>query len=164
MDGPKNVMQLRLPGRKAHFLSGFFVIEVGAHHIYDDTGFCHNYRHRSVICMTEKKFVRPRMSRSVSFFCSAGSVDAHLITFLYGTNTRNHSCPRHISYPTSVLIKQTRKLQAGSLDAHLIVQERKRRTTKERERPGFWPSQPAPRLYPKRQPWTKHHARASTET
>ena len=70
MDGPTNVMQLRLqrPGRKAQFLSWFFVIEVGAHHIYDDTGFCHNYRHRSVICMTEKKFVRPKMSRMCLFF------------------------------------------------------------------------------------------------
>ena len=43
------------PGRKAHFLSWFFVIEVGPHHIYDDTVFCHNYCHRSVISMTEKK-------------------------------------------------------------------------------------------------------------
>ena len=32
--------------------SPFFVIEVGAHHIYDDTGFCHNYRHRSDISRT----------------------------------------------------------------------------------------------------------------
>ena len=47
--------------------SPFFVIEVGAHHIYDDTGFCHNYRHRSVIRMTEKNFVRPKMSRMCLF-------------------------------------------------------------------------------------------------
>src|SRR4051812_41040529 len=69
MDGPKNVMQLRLPGRKAHFLSGFFVIEVGAHHIYDDTGFCHNYHHRSVICMIEKNCSAQNVT-DMSFFCS----------------------------------------------------------------------------------------------
>ena len=44
-----------------------FVIEVGAHHIYDDTGFCHNYRHRSVISMTEK--IRSAQNvTDVSFF------------------------------------------------------------------------------------------------
>ena len=48
--------------------SPFFVIEVGAHHIYDDTGFFHNYRHRSVISMTGKKFVRPKISRMCLFF------------------------------------------------------------------------------------------------
>src|SRR3954468_382617 len=71
MDSPKNVMQLRLrpaQDEKPIFFHDFFVIEVGAHHIYDDTGFCHNYRHRSVICMTEKKFVRPKMSRMCLFF------------------------------------------------------------------------------------------------
>ena len=70
MDGPKNVMQLRLwpaQDEKPIFLSWFFVIEVGAHHIYDDTGFCHNFHHRSVICMTEIFFVRPKMSRICLF-------------------------------------------------------------------------------------------------
>ena len=57
------------PGRKAHFLSWFFIIEVGAHHIYDDTGFCHNYHHRSVICMTEKNSFSPKCHGCV-FFCS----------------------------------------------------------------------------------------------
>ena len=55
------------PGRKAHFLSGFFVIEVGAHHIYDDTRFCHNYRHRSVISMTEKNSFGPKCHGCVFF-------------------------------------------------------------------------------------------------
>src|SRR3954468_12985987 len=71
MDSPKNVMQLRLrpaQDEKPIFFHDFFVIEVGAHHIYDDTGFCHNYRHRSVICMTGKKFVRPKMSQMCLFF------------------------------------------------------------------------------------------------
>src|SRR3954469_25211887 len=70
MDGPKNVMQLRLrpaQDEKPIFCHDFF-IEVGADHIYDDTGFCHNYRHRSVICMTEFFFVRPKMSRMCLFF------------------------------------------------------------------------------------------------
>ena len=63
------------PGRKTHFLSWFFVIEVGAHHIYDDTGFCHFYRHRSVISMTEKKFIRPKMSRMCLFlYCKWVSI------------------------------------------------------------------------------------------
>ena len=42
MDGPKNVMQLRLrPAQDENpiLCHDFFVIEVGAHHIYDDTGF-----------------------------------------------------------------------------------------------------------------------------
>ena len=42
MDGPKNVMQLRLrPAQdgKPIFCHDFFVIEVGAHHIYDDSEF-----------------------------------------------------------------------------------------------------------------------------
>mgnify|MGYP005825461103 CR=1 FL=1 len=60
------------PGRKAHFLSWFFFIEVGAHHIYDDTGFFHNYRHRSVICMTKKNRSAQNVT-DVSFFCSANS-------------------------------------------------------------------------------------------
>src|SRR3954470_3279433 len=55
------------PRTKSPFSVMIFVIEVGAHHIYDDTGFCHNYRHRSVICMTEKKIVRPKMSRMCLF-------------------------------------------------------------------------------------------------
>ena len=58
-------MQLRL--RPAQDEKPIFVIEVGAHHIYDDTGFYHNYRHRSVISMT-KKIVRPKMSRMCLFF------------------------------------------------------------------------------------------------
>ena len=49
--------------------SPFSVIAVGAHHIYDDTGFCHNYRHRSVICMTEKNSFGPKCHGCV-FFCS----------------------------------------------------------------------------------------------
>src|SRR3954466_3010839 len=71
MDGPKNVMQLRLrpsQDEKLFFYHDLLVIEVGAHHIYDDTGFCHNYCHRSVICMTEIFFVRPKMSRMCLFF------------------------------------------------------------------------------------------------
>jgi hypothetical protein len=59
-----------------------FVREVGAHHIYDDTCFCHNYRHRSVISMTEKVFVWAIMSQMCLFFVvmhpSAGSVPLHL--------------------------------------------------------------------------------------
>ena len=42
MDGPKTVMQLHLQpaqDEKPIFYHDFFVIEVGAHHIYDDTGF-----------------------------------------------------------------------------------------------------------------------------
>ena len=74
MDGPKNAMQVRprpAQDKKAHFLSWFFVIEVGSHHIYDNTGFCHNYRHRSVISMTEK--IRSAQNvTNVSFFCSEG--------------------------------------------------------------------------------------------
>src|SRR3989337_2533126 len=72
MDSPKNVMQVRLrpaQDEKPIFCHDFFVIEVGAHHIYDDTWFCHSYRHRSVISMTGKKFVRPIMSR-MCLFCS----------------------------------------------------------------------------------------------
>ena len=41
VDGPKNVMQLRLrpaQDEKPIFCHDFF-IKVGAHHIYDDTGF-----------------------------------------------------------------------------------------------------------------------------
>ena len=41
MDGAKNVMQLRLQptqDEKPIFCHDFFVIEVGAHHIYEDTG------------------------------------------------------------------------------------------------------------------------------
>ena len=56
MDNPKNVMQLCLrpaQDEKPIFCHAFFVIELGAHHIYDDTRFCHNYHHRSVISMTE---------------------------------------------------------------------------------------------------------------
>ena len=49
--------------------SPFCVIEVGAHSIYDDTEFCHNYRHRSVICMTEKNSFGPKYHGCV-FFCS----------------------------------------------------------------------------------------------
>ena len=36
--------------------------------MYDDTGFCHNYRHRSVICMTEKKIRSAQNVTDVSFF------------------------------------------------------------------------------------------------
>ena len=70
VDGPKNVMQLHLrpaQDEKPIFGHDFFVIEVGAHHIYDDTGFCHNYRHRSVICMT-KKIRSAQNVKHVSFF------------------------------------------------------------------------------------------------
>ena len=72
MDGPKNVMQLRLqPAQDENpiLCYDFFVIQVGAHHIYDDTGFCHNYRHRSVISMTEKIHSAQNVM-DVSFFCS----------------------------------------------------------------------------------------------
>ena len=65
MDGPK--MSCSCVSGPARMKSPFFVIEVGAHHIYDDTGFCHNHHHRSVISMTEK-FVRPKMSRMCLFF------------------------------------------------------------------------------------------------
>ena len=43
-----------------------FFIEVGAHHIYDDTGFCHSYLHRSVISM--KKIRSAQNVTDVSFF------------------------------------------------------------------------------------------------
>ena len=72
MDGPKNVMQLCLrPAQEENpiFCYDFFVIEVGAHHIYDDTVFCHNYHNRSVISMTEKKLFGPKCHGCV-FFCS----------------------------------------------------------------------------------------------
>ena len=48
-----------------------FVIEVGSHHIYDDTGFCHNYCHRSVISMTEKFHLAQNVT-DVSFFVVVG--------------------------------------------------------------------------------------------
>ena len=62
MDNPKNVMQLRpRPAQDEKPISVMiFSQEVGPHHIYDDTCFCHNYHRRSVISMTEKKFVRPK--------------------------------------------------------------------------------------------------------
>ena len=56
------------PRMKSPFSVMIFLIEVGARHIYDDTGFCHNYCHRSVICMTEFFFVRPKMSQMCLFF------------------------------------------------------------------------------------------------
>ena len=62
---------------KPIFYHDFFVIEVGAHHIYDDTGFCHNYRHRSVISMTEKKN------------CSAQNV-MHVSIFVVWVGTNRH--------------------------------------------------------------------------
>ena len=67
MDGPKNVMQLRLRpayDEKPIFCHDFFVIEVGAHHIYDDTGFCHNYRHK----YDRKKNRSAQNVTDVSFF------------------------------------------------------------------------------------------------
>ena len=69
MDGPKNVMQLRpRPAQDENpILCHDFVIEVGAHHIYDDTGFFHNYHHRSVISMTEKKSFIPKCHGRVLF-------------------------------------------------------------------------------------------------
>ena len=48
----------------------FFVIEVGPRHIYDDTGFCHNYHHRILISMTEKKIRSAQNVTDVSFFTS----------------------------------------------------------------------------------------------
>ena len=65
-------MQLRLrPAQdEKPIFCHVFIIEVGSHHIYDDTGFCHNYRHRSVISMIEK--IRSAQNvTDVSFFCSA---------------------------------------------------------------------------------------------
>ena len=42
-----------------------FVIEVGAHHIYDDTGFCHNYKcHKH----DRNKFRSAQNVTDVSFF------------------------------------------------------------------------------------------------
>src|SRR3954469_9332629 len=70
MDGPKNVMRLRLrpaQDEKPIFYLDFFVIEVGAHHIYDDTGFCHNYHHRSVISMTGTNSFGPKCHGCVFF-------------------------------------------------------------------------------------------------
>src|SRR6266511_667338 len=65
MDDPKNVMQLRL--QPAQDEKPIFFIEVGAHHIYDDTGFCHNYRHRSVISITGKNSFGPKCHGCVFF-------------------------------------------------------------------------------------------------
>ena len=62
------------PRTKSPFSVMIFVIEVGSHHIYDDTRFCHNYHHRSVICMTEFFFVRPKMSRMCLFSVVMGEV------------------------------------------------------------------------------------------
>ena len=55
-----------------------FVMEVGAHHIYDDTWFCHNYRHRSVISMTIL-FARPIMSRKCLFYSEDPSFSSRFI-------------------------------------------------------------------------------------
>ena len=57
---------------KSPFSVMIFVIEVGAHHIYDYTGFCHNYRHRSVISMTEKNSFGPKCHGCL-FFCSVSA-------------------------------------------------------------------------------------------
>ena len=56
------------PRTKSPFSVMIFCHRSRSHHIYDDTGFCHNYRHRSVISMTGKKFVRPKISRVCVFF------------------------------------------------------------------------------------------------
>src|SRR3954469_25808875 len=72
MDGPKNVMQLRL--RPAQDEKPIFCHDFShrsrSHHIYDDTRFCHNYRHRSVICMTEKYSLGPKCHGCVFFVVS----------------------------------------------------------------------------------------------
>ena len=60
MDDPKNVMQLCLRPAQVEkpIFCHDFLSEVGAHHIYEGTGFCHNYRHRSVL----------RLQRIYNFF------------------------------------------------------------------------------------------------
>ena len=80
MDGPKNVMQVRLrPAQdEKPILCHLFFIEVGAHHIYDDTCFCHNYRHRSVITMTEKIHSGQNFT-NVSFFGSDGMKNINMV-------------------------------------------------------------------------------------
>ena len=55
------------PRTKSPFSVMIFCIEVGPRHIYDDTGFCHNYRHRSVISMTEKNSFGPKFHGCVFF-------------------------------------------------------------------------------------------------
>ena len=43
--------------------------------LMNDTMFCHNYCHRRVISMTEKNFVRPKMSRMCLFFVVVVAVE-----------------------------------------------------------------------------------------
>ena len=57
------------PRMKSPFSVMIFCHKIGAHHIYHDTVFCHNYCHRSVISMTEK-FRSAQNVTDVSFFCS----------------------------------------------------------------------------------------------
>ena len=52
---------------KIPFSVMIFFIEVGSHHIYDDTWFCQNYHHKNVISMTEKNCSAQNVT-DVSFF------------------------------------------------------------------------------------------------
>ena len=63
---------------------------------------CHSYRHRSVICMTEKKFVRPKMSRMCLFFivlvarCDAAQASPAHPTPSAGLAARNQLPPYYM--------------------------------------------------------------------
>ena len=56
------------PRMKSSFSVIIFCHRSRTHHIYDDTAFCHNYRHRSVISMTEKLSFGPKCHGCVFFY------------------------------------------------------------------------------------------------